>query len=135
MKTRVLTSLAAALSMAAIGATMPRLANADMVETSKQVTTSTTYSGTVSEIQPSSSTIVIKSESSPQPMRYMFNEKTTFIDASGNVVQQESIRNQPVTVYYQKDGDELIASKVVVTKQAPMMMEKKTTTSTTTETR
>jgi hypothetical protein len=135
MKTRVLTSLAAALSMAAIGATMPRLANADMVETSKQVTTSTTYSGTVSEIQPSSSTIVIKSESSPQPMRYMFNEKTTFIDASGNVVQQESIRNQPVTVYYQKDGDELIASKVVVTKQAPMMREKKTTTSTTTETR
>ena len=135
MKTRVLTSLAAALSMAAIGATMPRLANADMVETSKQVTTSTTYSGTVSEIQPSSSTIVIKSESSPQPMRYMFNEKTTFLDASGNVVQQESIRNQPVTVYYQKDGDELIASKVIVTKQAPMLMEKKTTTSTTTETR
>jgi len=135
MKTRVLTSLAAALSMAAIGATMPRLANADMVETSKQVTTTTTYSGTVSEIQPSSSTIVIKSESSPQPMRYTFNEKTTFVDASGNVVQQETIRNQPVTVFYQKDGDQLIASKVVVTKQAPTMMEKKTTTSTTTETR
>ena len=131
MKTRVLTSLAAVLSLAAIGATMPRGANAETIETTKQVSSSTTYSGTVSEIAPSSSTIVIKSESAPQPMRYMFNEKTTFVDASGNTVTQESIRNQPVTVYYSKDGDNMVVSKVVVTKQAPSMMEKKTTTTTT----
>jgi hypothetical protein len=131
MKTRVLTSLAAALSLAAIGATMPRAANAETIETTKQVSSSTTYSGTVSEIAPSSSTIVIKSQSSPEPMRYMFNEKTTFVDSSGNMVSQESIRNQPVTVYYTKDGDQMVVSKVVVTKQAPAMMEKKTTTTTT----
>ena len=132
MKTRALTSLAAVLSMAAIGATMPRMANADTIETTKQVSSTTTYSGTVSEIQPSSSTIVIKSESAPEPMRYTFNEKTTFVDASGNVVTQEAIRNQPVTVFYSKDGDHMMVSKVVVTKQAPSMMEKKTTTTTTT---
>ena len=123
------------LSMAAIGATMPRMANADTIETTKQVSSTTTYSGTVSEIQPSSSTIVIKSESAPEPMRYTFNEKTMFVDSAGNVVQQDTIRNQPVTVYYSKDGDNMMVSKVVVTKQAPTMMEKKTTTTTTSETR
>ena len=132
MKTRVLTSLAAVLSLTAIGATMPRGATAETIETTKQVSSSTTYTGTVSEIAPSSSTIVIKSESSPQPMRYTFNEKTTFVDASGATVSQESIRNQPVTVYYTKDGDNMMVSKVVVTKSAPAaVMEKKSTTTTT----
>jgi hypothetical protein len=131
MKTRVLISLAAVLSMAAIGAAMPRTATGETIETTKQVSSSTTYSGTVSEIQPSSSTIVIKSESAPQPMRYTFNEKTMFVDSAGNVVQQDTIRNQPVTVYYTKDGDQMTVSKVVVTKPAPSMMEKKTTTTTT----
>src|ERR1044072_8994186 len=97
MKTRALTSLTAVLSLAAIGAIVPRGANAETIETTKQVSSSTTYSGTVSEIAPSSSTIVIKSESSPEPMRYTFNEKTTFVDAAGDVVTQEEIRNQPVT--------------------------------------
>ncbi|HUE38631.1 MAG TPA: hypothetical protein VMR29_03960 [Candidatus Binatia bacterium] len=64
-------------------------------------------------------------------MRYTFNEKTMFVDSAGNVVQQDTIRNQPVTVYYSKDGDQMTVSKVVVTKQAPSMMEKKTTTTTT----
>jgi hypothetical protein len=68
-------------------------------------------------------------------MRYTFNEKTTFVDAAGNVVTQEAIRNQPVTVFYSKDGDHMMVSKVVVTKQAPTMMEKRTTTTTTSETR
>ena len=131
MKTRVLTSLAAVLSLAAIGATMPSVANAETIETMKQTSSSTTYTGTVSELTPSSSTIVIKSESAPQPMRYTFNEKTTFVDASGATVSQESIRNQPVTVYYTKDGDNMMVSKVVVTKSAPSMMEKKSTTTTT----
>ncbi len=39
----------------------------------------TTYSGTVTEVDPSSSTIILRSESSEAPRRYTFTKKTTFI--------------------------------------------------------
>src|SRR2546427_3468251 len=36
----------------------------------REATTTTTYSGTISDVSPSSSTIVLKSEGSPQTMKY-----------------------------------------------------------------
>lgn len=103
---------------------------ADVVE--KETTTTTTYSGTVSDLSPSTSTIVVKSESSSAPVTYKFSETTTWVDASGNVITSEQVRNSPVTVYYVKDGDSMIVTKVVASKPSST---KETTTTTTTKTK
>ncbi|HEX9724691.1 MAG TPA: hypothetical protein VGC53_10470 [Vicinamibacteria bacterium] len=99
-------------------------------EVIEKQTTTTTYSGTVSDISPSSSTIVIKSESSPAPVTYTFNKTTTWVDASGNVITSEQVRNSPVTVHYVKEGDSMVVTKVVASKPSTT----KETTTTTTET-
>ena len=93
--------------------------------------TTTTYSGTVSDISPSSSTIVFKSESSSAPVSYRYNKTTTWVDSSGSVITSEQTRNSPVTVYYAKDGDSTIVTKVVASKPSIT----KETTTTTTKTR
>jgi hypothetical protein len=103
---------------------------AEVIE--KQTTTTTTYSGTVSEISPSTSTIVVKSESSPAPVTYKFTKTTTWVDASGNVITSEQVRNSPVTVHYAKEGDSMVVTKVVASKPSTT---KETTTTTTTETK
>src|SRR6266849_330183 len=76
----------------------------------------TTYSGTVSEIDPSSSTITVRSETSTAPTKYVFTKETVFADPQGHVVSYDTIRNAPVTVYYTREGDRMIVSKVVTTK-------------------
>ena len=123
-------TFAATLSLVAIGAMMPRMASADMMQSTKEVTTMSSSSGTVTEFAPSSSTIVLKSESSPEPMRYSFTEKTMFMDPAGTVVSRETIRNQPVTVYYSSEGDQKVVNKVIVSKPS---IERKSSTTTTTE--
>jgi hypothetical protein len=91
-------------------------------------TTTTTYSGTMSEVSPGSSTIVVKSETSSAPVTYKYNKTTTWVDSSGNVITSEQARNSPVTVYYAKDGESTIVTKVVASKPS---MTKETTTTTT----
>lgn len=102
-----------------------------------QTTTSTTSVGTVSEFSPQ--TIVIRSETSPTPIRYTYSKTTTYVDELGNPVSIETVKSGlPVTVYYSQVGDDMVASKVVVRKAvvqpapAPAVVEKKTTTTTTT---
>lgn len=116
-------------------------ANADMT----RETTTTTYSGTVSEVLPSSSTIVLRSEASAPLTKYVFNDRTVWVDSAGNTVKMETVQNQPVTVYYQRDGDQMVVTRVVTQKPvtttvisppvvtAPRVIEKKTTTTTTTD--
>jgi hypothetical protein len=120
---RVMLTAFAALAVAAVSA------SADMTKE-----TTTTYSGTVSSVSPSSSTIVMKSESAPAPQQYTFTEKTTWVDSAGNTVSREAIQNQPVTIYTEKQGDQIVVTKVVSQKtmSAPATVEKKTTTTTTT---
>jgi hypothetical protein len=93
-----------------------QVAAAEIVEREVTQKSSTTYSGTVAELDPSSSTIILKSESSPSPMKYRYTEKTTFVDESGNEVKYEAIRNQPVTVHYLKEGDSMVVTRVMVTR-------------------
>jgi hypothetical protein len=95
-------------------------------EQRRETVTTTTYSGTVSEVSPSSSTIVLKSESSPQTVTYVYNDKTAWVDSTGNQVTVEKVRHQPVTIYYQQDGDQMVVTKVVT--QKPTVIEKETTT-------
>ena len=48
---------------------------------------------------------------------YEFTETTTYVDEAGNPVEIETVKSGvPVTVYYSKDGDKMVATKVVVKK-------------------
>ena len=90
--------------------------------TTIQTETTTTYTGVVSEITPSSR-IILKSEDSG-PKEYVITKKTVFLDAAGQPVAAEIIRGKPVTVVYSLEGDQLIVSKVLVTKPAATVTER-----------
>ncbi len=101
----------------------------------KETTTTVTTAGTFTEFEPD--TIVLKSEASPDPVRYSYTKTTTYVDEAGQPVAIETVKSgAPLTVYYIKVGDKMVASKVVVRKMpvkvAPVIEEKKTTTTTTT---
>ncbi|MBF0551087.1 MAG: hypothetical protein HQK60_11195 [Deltaproteobacteria bacterium] len=92
-----------------------------------QVTTTVTKTeaaGTVSEFSPDS--MVIRTETSSSPVQYKRTKTTTYVDDTGAPVAVETVKSGlPVTVYYTREGDHMIANKVVICK----------TTKTTTETR
>ena len=79
---------------------------------------------------------MIRSATSPDPVRYSYSKTTTYVDETGAPVSIETVKSGlPVTVYYVKVGDRMMASKVIVRKAAPVIVpsieEKKTTTTTT----
>ncbi len=126
-------------STVSFGLVLGVLATASVVaaETSTVTTKSTTYVGTVSEVNPATSTIVLRSESSPAPVTYTYTKETTFVDATGKVVSQETIRNSPVSVEYVTEGGVTVARRVVqtgpsvvVTPPAAGSVHEKTTTRT-----
>ncbi len=110
-------------------------ANVTLAQTAvKETTTTTTTAGTISEFGPE--TIIVRSESSPEPIRYTYSKTTTYVDETGAPVSVETVKSGlPVTVYYTKVGDGMMASKVIVRKRvvkdAPAIEEKKITTITT----
>ena len=99
-------------------------------------TTTTNSAGTISEFGPE--TIVIRSETAPEPIRYSYTKQTTYVDETGAPVTLETVKSGlPVTVYYSKVGDRMVANRVVVRKTTTVtptapVIEKKTTTTTTT---
>ncbi len=118
-----------------LGATQPSQA-----QTTVQTTTTNSV-GTISEFGPE--TIVIRSETAPEPLRYSYSKSTTYVDETGAPVTIETVKSGlPVTVYYTEVGDRRVASRVVVRRAAtapapvapvaPAVVEKKTTTTTTT---
>jgi hypothetical protein len=89
-------------------------------------TTGTTSAGLVTEISPEA--LVIRSESSTVPLRYTSSVTTSFVDETGRPVARELVTSGlPVTVQYYRDGDRMIAERVVVHREAAA-----TTTTTTT---
>ena len=111
----------------------------EAVESTSTTTKTVTSAGTITEFSPD--TIVVKSETSTEPVHYTYTKTTTYVDENGNPVSMQTVKSGlPVTVYYIKDGDKMIVSKVivrkaiVVTPAAPVVEEKKTTTTTTTDT-
>jgi hypothetical protein len=84
-------------------------------------TTTTTSAGTISQFSPD--TIVVKTTTSADPVSYSYTKTTTYVDENGNPVSSETVKSGlPVTVYYDKEGDRMVATKVIV---------RKTTTTTT----
>jgi CRISPR/Cas system-associated exonuclease Cas4 (RecB family) len=84
--------------------------------TADSTSTSTpTSAGTVSQFNPD--TIVVKTTTSADPVSYSYTKTTTYVDENGNAVSSETVKTgAPVTVYYDKNGDKMVATKVVVRK-------------------
>ena len=125
--------LIAALASLVLAAASPVYAQAT-VETT---TTTTNAGGVISEFGPD--ILVLKTEAAPEPVRYSYTTKTVYVDETGAPVTMTTVKSGlPVTVYYTKVGDKMVASKVVVkktvVKAAPAVVEEKKTTTTTTTT-
>ncbi len=96
--------------------------------------TTTETAGTISEVSPNN--IVVRSETSSSPMSYSYTKSTTYVDETGAPVTIETVKSGlPVTVYYTREGDRMVADKVVVRKTTtttsnPVTEEKRTTTTT-----
>ena len=110
-------------------------ASISFAQTVVKETTTTTTAGTISEF--GADTIIVRSETSPTPIRYSYSKTTTYVDETGKAVSMETVKSGlPVTVYYTKDGDRMVATKVIVRNAAPPTVPevetKKTTTTTTT---
>ena len=126
------------LTGAALLGLMLITANVTLAQTAvKETTTTTTTAGTISEFGPE--TIIVRSETAPEPIRYSYTKTTTYVDETGAPVSIETVKSGlPVTVYYTKVGDRMVASKVIVrravvkTAPAATIEEKKTSTTTTT---
>ena len=108
------------------------------VNVSAQTTSTTiTSAGTISEFGPE--TMMIRSETSAEPVRYSYTKTTTYVDETGAPVSIQTVKSGlPVTVHYVKDGDNMVASKVIVRRAvavpaAPITTEETKTTTTTTE--
>lgn len=101
----------------------------------ESTTTTTTSAGTITEFSPD--TLVIRSEGASSPVRYRYSKTTTYVDETGAPVSMETVKSGlPVTVHYVKQGNDMVASRVIVrrkttTTTAPVVEEKKTTTTTT----
>jgi hypothetical protein len=147
MKYRIFDLTAAAvLAFASIGAGQTALgqASVQMITTPQggTQTTTTTSDGTISEFSPN--TIIVKTQDAAAPVSYSYTKTTTYVDQDGNPVSMETVKSGlPVTVFYVRDGDNLVASKVIVRTNvitpapviapAPVVQDSKTTTTTTTE--
>lgn len=131
---------ASVLACAFAGAGQTALGQTSIQTTTTQpesVQTTTTSMGTISEFSPE--TIIVKSDNAAAPVSYTYSKTTTYVDEDGNPVSMETVKSGlPVTVYYVKDGDNLVASKVIVRKsmvapEADIKESKSTTTTTTTD--
>ena len=90
------------------------LAQSSVKETTT-TTTTTSSSGTISEFGPG--TIVVRTTTSADPISYSYSKTTTYVDENGKPVSIETVKTGlPVTVYYDKSGNKMVATKVVVTK-------------------
>jgi hypothetical protein len=105
-------------------------------------TTTTSAGGTITEFSPDS--VVIHSETSTEPMRYSYSKATTVVDENGAPVDISVVKSGvPVQVYYDRDGDRMVARRIVVRRTttepaavAPepgVVLQKDTTTTTTTQ--
>lgn len=126
---RIVSTVSFGLALGLLTNVSLSLAQSETVTTTK----TTSYSGVVSEINPSTSTIILKSESSPSPVTYSFTKETTFVDSTGKTVSSEVIMNSPVTVEYTTEGGRTVVRRVVQT--GPARTIEKSTTRTETEMR
>lgn len=124
----------AALGLALLVSAPVLKADSDDTTTRSTTTSTTTVApsqGTISEFAPDS--FAIRTTTSATPVRYSYTKTTTYVDENGNPVSMETVRSgAPVTVFYSRNGDQMVASKVVVRQAtvAPTTTQSTTTTTT-----
>lgn len=80
---------------------------------STAVVTTTTRVGRVGTVTPDM--MVMEAASGTEPVPYARTTRTVFVDETGATVPVESFRaGVPVTIHYSKDGERLVAERVVV---------------------
>lgn len=110
---------------------------AQQVTVTEATSASTSNSGVITDYSPGQ-TIIVRQETSTAPVNYYVTKQTTFVDEAGAPVMAERITaGAPITVQYVREGDRMLASRVVVrktvtTSPAPMVTGSTTTTTTTT---
>jgi hypothetical protein len=119
-------------NMTKIGAALVALGiSAFCTEARAQTTTVTTTRGAFTQFVPSSETLVVRSDTNPNPLQYVVTRQTTVVDESGAPVAIDQIApGAPLSVQYTTAGDRLVASRIVV--QRPNVVQRTTTTTTTT---
>jgi len=85
-----------------------------------KTTTRTISGGIITEFAPSES-VVIQSDTTATPTRYWVTRDTTWVDEAGTPVTVERIqRGLPITVRYVREGDRMLASRVIVHREPVM---------------
>jgi hypothetical protein len=91
-------------------------------------TTVTTTKGAFTEYVPGSETMVVRTETSSAPMRYVVSKQTTIVDESGAPIAIERISpGSPLSIQYTGTGKNLVASRIVVQRAAAVTTEPATT--------
>ena len=91
-------------------------------------TTVTTTKGAFTEYVPGSETMVVRTETSSAPLRYVVSKQTTIVDVSGAPVAIERISpGSPLSIQYTGTGEHLVASRIVVQRPAAVTTEPVTT--------
>ena len=91
----------------------------------------TTTVGVVTQMGPE--TFLLRTEGAVEPDLYTFSKTTTYVDENGKPVSYDTLKSgAPVTVFYTKVGNKMVASRVMV-KAATVetVTDKQTTTITT----
>lgn len=110
-----------ALSAAAVGL-LAASAGAEVV--SREVTETSTVTGTVSDVTPSSRIVVTSTTGTPTT--YTLDKKTVFVDEAGNVVTYEQLRGQPVKIYVSESKEQpVVVERVVLSKPVTKVIEQR----------
>jgi hypothetical protein len=79
------------------------------------ITAVTTTKGAFTEYVPGSETMVVRTETSSAPLRYVVSKQTTIVDESGAPIAIERISpGSPLSIQYTGTGEHLVASRIVV---------------------
>src|SRR5438270_9424754 len=80
-------------------------------------TSTTTSTGTISTYAPGTDYITFRTTTDAAPVRYYYSKDTTVLDPEGHVVTWSAVRpDVPATVYYVREGDRMLARKIVLSK-------------------
>jgi hypothetical protein len=102
--------------------------------TTTRETVTTNSAGTITAYTPGSDYITFRSSTDIAPVKYYYTKSTTVLDPEGKTLTWSAVRpDMPATVYYTKEGDRMVVTKVVLTKPATVYEKKETTTTTTTK--
>jgi hypothetical protein len=141
-QTRLMKMLAAGAACAvALGTTLAQESSTTtttstnpVTGTTSRETVTTNSAGTITAYTPGSDYITFRSQTDVAPVKYYYSKSTTVLDSEGKTVTWSAVRPEmPATVYYVKEGDRMVVSKVVLSKPAEVYEKKETTTTTTTK--